>query len=164
MKISDAEARQILMKDIASSVQKVKTYISTKFPNKSLDQHQLKMLTDFAFNPGLSKFPVFVKAVVDKDWNTVAKEYKRYADGKELTDRNTKFYNTFIKPVLTKKSTSQGTSASTTKPAKSQPKPAASAQKPFKTGVDWMDNALKDDTYIHVVKPGDTLLAIALKH
>lgn len=36
--------------------------------------------------------------------------------------------------------------------------------KPFKTGVDWMDKALSGDTYIYVVKPGDTLLAIANKH
>jgi LysM repeat protein len=49
-----------------------------------------------------------------------------------------------------------------TKPT--QAKPTTSKPKPFKTGVDWMDNALKGDTYIHVVKPGDTLLAIALKH
>jgi GH24 family phage-related lysozyme (muramidase) len=146
MKISDAEARQILMKDIASSVQKVKTYISTKFPNKSLDQHQLKMLTDFAFNPGLSKFPVFVKAVVYKDWKTAANEYKRYAGQKELTDRNTKFYNLFLSPLLKQKTLSPTKEISPTKGL---------------TGVDWMDSAIKSGLY--KVRPGDQLLPIANK-
>lgn len=159
MKISDSEARKILKTDISKAETKVRNYIKTNFPGKSLDQTQLKMLIDFAFNTGLSKFPIFVNAVVNKDWKTAAKQYKRYAGGKELTDRNTKFYNTFLKPLLTKSSTSQTAQANPTKSS-----PAQAKSKPFKTGVDWMDNALKGDTYIHVVKPDDTLLAIALKH
>jgi GH24 family phage-related lysozyme (muramidase) len=149
LKISDAKAKQLLKTDLAKAEQIVKDHIAKNFPGKKLDQIQLKMLTDFAFNGGqrmLAKFPKFTAAVVNKDWKTASQSYKRYGGSKELTDRNTKFYNTFLKPLLSKtKST--------------QPKP-----KPFKTGVDWMDNALKGDTYIHVVKPGDTLLAIALKH
>jgi lysozyme len=100
MKISDTEAKRILKNDIANAEKKVKTYISTRFPGKSLDQTQLKMLTDYAFNPGLSKFPNFVKAVVNKDWKTASKEYKRYAGVKELTDRNKKFYDLFLAPLL----------------------------------------------------------------
>ena len=149
LKISDAKAKQLLKTDLAKAEQIVKDHVSKNFPGKKLDQIQLKMLTDFAFNGGpkmLSKFPKFITAVVNKDWKTASQNYKRYGGGKELTDRNTKFYNTFLKPLLSK-----------TKSTQAKPKP-------FKTGVDWMDNALKGDTYIHVVKPGDTLLAIALKH
>lgn len=100
MKISDAKAKQILMKDIADAEKKVRAYIADKFPGKSLDGNQLKMLTDYAFNPGLSKFPAFVKAVVAKDWKTAAQEYKRYAGSRELTDRNKKFYDLFLAPLL----------------------------------------------------------------
>ena len=100
MKISDVKAKEILKKDIADAEQKVKNYISSKFPGKTLDGNQLKMLTDYAFNPGLSKFPTFVKAVVMKDWKTASQEYKRYAGVQELTDRNTKFYNKFLAPLL----------------------------------------------------------------
>ena len=58
------------------------------------------MLTDYAFNPGLSKFPEFVKAVVNRDWKKASQEYKRYAGTKELTDRNQKFFDLFLAPLL----------------------------------------------------------------
>jgi GH24 family phage-related lysozyme (muramidase) len=109
MKISDAKAKEILKKDIADAERKVRNYISSKFPDKTLDQNQLKMLTDYAFNPGLSKFPNFVKAVVNKDWQTAAKQYKRYSGVKELTDRNTKFYNKFLAPLLSGSTSSKKT-------------------------------------------------------
>jgi len=111
MKISDTKAKDILKKDIADAERKVRSYISSKFPGKTLDQNQLKMLTDYAFNPGLSKFPTFVKAVVNKDWQTAAKEYKRYSGVKELTDRNTKFYNKFLAPLLNGKDTANSDSS-----------------------------------------------------
>jgi GH24 family phage-related lysozyme (muramidase) len=104
MKISDAKAKQILKQDIADAEKKVRDYIANKFPGKSLDANQLKMLTDYAFNPGLSKFPAFVKAVVMKDWTKASQEYKRYAGTKELTDRNKKFYDLFLAPLLSGKS------------------------------------------------------------
>lgn len=102
MKISDAKAKEILRKDIADAEAKVLRYIANKFPGKSLDQTQLKMLTDYAFNPGLSKFPTFVKAVVMKDWKLASQEYKRYAGDppKPLLDRNQKFYDKFLAPLL----------------------------------------------------------------
>jgi GH24 family phage-related lysozyme (muramidase) len=102
--ISDAKARAILKRDIADAEKKVRAYIANKFPGKQLDQNQLKMLTDYAFNPGLSKFPSFVKAVVTKDWQKAAQEYKRYSGTKPLTDRNRKFYNLFLAPLLGGKS------------------------------------------------------------
>jgi GH24 family phage-related lysozyme (muramidase) len=108
LKISDAKAKQFLKNDLAKAEQIVKDYISKNYPSKQLDQIQLKMLTDFTFNGGqkmLSKFPKFITAVINKDWKTASQNYKRYGGGKELTDRNTKFYNTFLKPLLNKKAT-----------------------------------------------------------
>ena len=114
MKITDAKAKEILKKDIADAEKKVRNYISNKFPGKTLDQNQLKMLTDYAFNPGLSKFPTFVKAVVNKDWQTASQEYKRYAGKLELTDRNKKFYDLFLAPLL------NGSTTAKEEPAKKQ--------------------------------------------
>lgn len=120
MKISDAKAQEILRKDIADAESKVKRYIANKFPGKSLDQTQLKMLTDYAFNPGLSKFPTFVKAVVMKDWKLAAQEYKRYAGDppKPLLDRNQKFYDKFLAPLL------KGGHSATSSTQKKVPTPA----------------------------------------
>lgn len=120
MKISDAKAQEILRKDIADAEAKVRRYVANKFPDKSLDQTQLKMLTDFAFNPGLSKFPTFVKAVVMKDWKTASQEYKRYAGDppKPLVDRNQKFYDKFLAPLL------KGGQVASTSTQKKVPTPA----------------------------------------
>jgi len=98
----ESKAEYHLKADLYDSINKVKEYVSQNFPGKVLDTDQLKMLTDIAFNVGsLRKFPTFTKAVVNKNWKEAVKHYKRYAGGKELTRRNTKFYDTFLKPKLT---------------------------------------------------------------
>jgi GH24 family phage-related lysozyme (muramidase) len=96
MKIPETKAISYLKNDLNSDESVVRNYVAKKFPGYTLDNDQLKMLVDFNYNPGLTKFPNLVKAVVTKDWNTAKKEYKRYAGGKELTDRNQKFYNLFL--------------------------------------------------------------------
>jgi lysozyme len=98
LKITEKKARELLKKDLVKFEQQVRDYISRNYSGKTLDTHQLQMLTDFAFNLGdLGKFPKFVKSVVYKDWETAKKNYKRYAGGKELTDRNKKFFDKFLK-------------------------------------------------------------------
>jgi len=98
-RITDAEAEQLLVQDIRDAEAKVNSYIQSNFPNiKKLSLLQKQMLTDFAYNPGLSKFPKFVNAVVTKDWKTANQEYKRYTGGREL-GRNQEFYNTFLSKV-----------------------------------------------------------------
>ncbi len=100
LKISEKKARELLKKDLVKFEQQVRDYVSRKFSGKTLDTHQLQMLTDFAFNLGdLGKFPKFVRSVVYKDWENAKKNYKRYAGGRELTDRNTKFFNKFLKNI-----------------------------------------------------------------
>lgn len=103
IKWPESKAEAQLKRDLAEAELKVKNYIAKKFPGKTLNSTQLKMLTDFAFNLGnLAEFPKFTAAVVNKDWKTASQNYKRYAGGKELTKRNTDFYNKFLKPLLTK--------------------------------------------------------------
>ena len=98
LKISEKKARELLKKDLVKFESQVRNYISRKFPGKVMNNHQIQMLTDFAFNLGdLDKFPKFVKAVVNQDWETAKKNYKRYAGGRELTDRNKKFFDKFLK-------------------------------------------------------------------
>lgn len=69
-----------------------------------LDNKQMEMLIDFAYNLGsLKKFPKFAESVFKKDWETARKEYKRkYTDAKgkkhEL-GRNAVYYNQFLKPM-----------------------------------------------------------------
>jgi GH24 family phage-related lysozyme (muramidase) len=96
MKIPETKAISYLKNDLKTDETAVKSYVAKNFPGYTLDNNQLKMLIDFNYNPGLGEFPKFVKAVVTKDWATAKKEYKRYAGGKELTDRNQKFYNLFL--------------------------------------------------------------------
>jgi GH24 family phage-related lysozyme (muramidase) len=96
MKIPETEAIKLLKKDLKYDESVVRDYVTKNFPKYKLDDEQVKMLIDYNYNVGLSKFPNFVKAVVTKDWDTAKKEYKRYAGGAELTDRNQKFYNLFL--------------------------------------------------------------------
>ena len=67
------------------------------------------MLTDYAFNPGLGKFPKFTKAVVDNDWEKAYMEMNRYAvlrdktgtvyEARLLERRNEAFYENFLRPL-----------------------------------------------------------------
>lgn len=97
--ITDSEAEQLLTQDIQAAETKVNSYIQSNFPDLTeLSLLQKQMLTDFAYNPGLSKFPKFVSAVITKDWDTVKQEYKRYFNGKEL-GRNKIFHDVFLSKI-----------------------------------------------------------------
>lgn len=101
---TDAKAEAQLIKDIASAESQLVRYISSKFPDKTLDANQKKILLDFIFNGGLgilNKFPKFTAAVVNKNWNVAAQQYKRYdGAGNELKKRNADFFRKFIQPNL----------------------------------------------------------------
>lgn len=69
-----------------------------------LSPRQQEMLMDFQFNlkGGIGSFPNFTKAVINRDWDTASKEYKRkYKNPKgvnvELKRRNEFFYDTYLK-------------------------------------------------------------------
>lgn len=101
IKWPETKAETQLKRDLQAAEDRVRAYVKKNFPGKTINDTQLKMLTDFAFNlGGLSKFPKFTAAVVNKDWKTASQNYKRYAGGKELTKRNNDFFNKFLKPLL----------------------------------------------------------------
>lgn len=96
---SNDTVTKLLTNDLAEANKHVHEYIKRKYKvSLVLSQKQNEMLTDFAFNlGGLEKFPKFTDAVLRNQWDIVKKEYKRHAGGKELTGRNTAFYNRFLK-------------------------------------------------------------------
>ena len=101
--ITDEEANRILIEDLEIAKQKVYSYIKSKYKvNIKLSLKQEEMLTEFAFNlGGLEKFPKFVNSILRNDLEVTNNEYKRHTGGKELTGRNTAFYNRYLKTSLT---------------------------------------------------------------
>ena len=61
-----------------------------------LSEKQKHILFDFAYNPGLSKFPTLTEAVLREDWDTVAQSFERFSAGEPLSYRNDTFYQTFL--------------------------------------------------------------------
>lgn len=97
--INDATASKLLQHDLTIANKQVHDYIHKKYKVKlpALDPKQEQILTDFAYNGVLEKFPKFVDAVLKNDEAKMKSEYKRYSGEKELVDRNQKFYDTFLK-------------------------------------------------------------------
>jgi len=97
--VTDSEINRMLTQDLETAKKSVEDYIEKRYKVKlMLEKNQQEMLVDFAFHLGsLDKFPEFTEAVLKKDWNTVKKEYKRHARGKELTGRNDSFYQRYLK-------------------------------------------------------------------
>lgn len=65
---------------------------------ENLSEKQKHILFDFAYNPGLSKFPTLTEAVLREDWDTVAQSFERFSAGEPLSYRNDTFYQTFLDP------------------------------------------------------------------
>jgi hypothetical protein len=96
--MSDADALKLLSYDLSVANKHVHDYITKVYKvNLMLTPKQEQMLTDFAYNGVLEKFPKFVDAVLKNDVVKMRSEYKRYSGGKELSDRNKQFFNTFLK-------------------------------------------------------------------
>lgn len=96
--LSDGAVERMFLADLASARRKayvdIKNMVGVQIP---LDAKQEEILTDYTFSMGtLKAFPKFVRAVLDKDWATASKEYKRAGAGKELA-RNKVFFNRYLK-------------------------------------------------------------------
>jgi 8-oxo-dGTP diphosphatase len=96
--LSDGAVERMFLADLASAKRKAYIEIKNMFGVQvPLDARQEEILVDYTFNLGTLKgFPKLVKAVLNKDWATVSKEYKRSAGGKEL-GRNKAFSNRYLK-------------------------------------------------------------------
>lgn len=97
--LSEQEAMLLLVKDIRIAEAAANRLIDGEFGAGTwakLSTPQKEMLTDFAFNGVLDKFPKFRKAVIENDVSTMKAQYKRYSKGKELTDRNAVFFDRYL--------------------------------------------------------------------
>ena len=77
--VSDKDVERLLRKDLERARKiahwDIEHMTKVKIP---LDQKQEEIFTDYAFNLGtLRGYPKFVRAVLNKDWTTAGKEYKR---------------------------------------------------------------------------------------
>jgi LysM repeat protein len=100
--LSDAEAENLLKRDLMNAENKVKTRIGEKEYNK-LDNKRKQMLIDIAFNVRdfslSSTFPKFIAGVIADDIDVMKKEYTR----KDLPERNRLFFDLFLKDRQFKK-------------------------------------------------------------
>ena len=102
--LTDKAVEEQLGQDLLSHAKKAKEIMGKYHGQEVWDKlpPQVKeMATDFAFNGVLKKFPKFRQALIDRDLETVKKEYKRYyktPDGvkHELKDRNEQFYKRYL--------------------------------------------------------------------
>jgi GH24 family phage-related lysozyme (muramidase)/LysM repeat protein len=103
MTITEQQATKFLIADLKKAAQQVIDVARKYGVDLTKSAHQLQMLTDFAFNLGVgglvSKFPIFLKSVLNNDWQTMRDHYKRYTDGSELSHRNNLFFNKFLSNV-----------------------------------------------------------------
>lgn len=107
--ISKDQADFILSKDLEKKYKQV----SKKIPNfKNLTPLEQALVTDFEFNVrgGIKSFPKMLKALQERDVQTLNKEYKRYMGSpmevknrsRPLKKRNETTYSTFIAPLTRK--------------------------------------------------------------
>jgi GH24 family phage-related lysozyme (muramidase) len=93
----------ILNKDLMAKEQSVAAYLKENHgvDFASLTPVKQVMLLDMHFNPGLNKFPKFVGAILNGDYETQGKEYKRFlTKGKKtypLVLRNQTFHNEYVR-------------------------------------------------------------------
>ena len=110
--ITEEEVHAILEADVEMHMQRANTYVDSHWGVgawKRLEPIQKQILTDYAYNPGLGKFPKFAEAIVNEDWEDAYAEMFRYAvirdedgnmtDIQPLEHRNQAFYDNFLKPL-----------------------------------------------------------------
>lgn len=103
--ISDSAAEKLLIADLSNAKRKVYSDIKKMFSVQvPLDFRQEEMLTDYTYNLGtLTGFPKFVRAVLNREWNTAKKEYVRsFKDSggeRHTLARNKAFFDVFLKNV-----------------------------------------------------------------
>lgn len=123
--LSKAEVDQLLDLDIRHAEVTAMNELDLKFGKGtflSLPEDMREMVTDYAFNigpgfahsrsqnlrsgrPGVSGFPKLMHAIVNQDYETAAKEYKRFfktpsGHRREVADRNKVVFHRYIQPRL----------------------------------------------------------------
>jgi len=98
--VTDVQATEMLKKDIQTAATRAKQITDFRFGPGAfdrLDNSKKEMLTDFAFNGVLGKFPKFLDGVVTGNDKEVKAQYIRHVNGKEMTGRNQAFANRYLK-------------------------------------------------------------------
>lgn len=100
--ITDEQANDLLIYDLNEEWDDAAQYIAAKHNAnmRELSPARQEMLVDMSFNPGITIFPKFTKAVVQGNWdpadkNSAVNQYKRMLNGKEL-GRNKHFYRRYF--------------------------------------------------------------------
>lgn len=89
--LTDEQANNAVVELGLSYMTQAKKVYDKKFQSGSWDKLSDKsksILTDFQYNPGLSKFPSFMKAFNEGNIDNAYKEYKRYSGKNPLISRN----------------------------------------------------------------------------
>jgi len=97
--LTNAQAIDMLKRDIGIAADRARQITDYKFGKgawERLDNTKKEMLTDFAFNGVLGKFPKFLDGVVTGNDAEVKAQYKRYVNGKEMKDRNQQFQQRYL--------------------------------------------------------------------
>lgn len=110
--LTDEGVHDLLRADVEEHMGRARTYVDSHFGNgawRALEPIKKQMLTDYAFNPGLGKFPKFTDAVVNNDWEKAYFEMNRYvvlrdqrgnpSEARLLSRRNEAFYENFLRPL-----------------------------------------------------------------
>jgi len=102
--ITEQQAVQLLYNDISAHALRAKAIVDKVYKPGTwmkLPVDVKLMFTELEYNPGLSQFPTFMKAVISNNWTGKAdsadKQYTRKTGKKSLTRRNNAFYNLFLK-------------------------------------------------------------------
>ena len=98
--ISDNDVTKLLLNDLTLANKAVHDHIKKLYKTDvALTQKQSEMLIDYAFNlkGGASAFPIFTRAVLDNDIKGMKAAYTRSAGKTPLKDRNTVFYDRYLK-------------------------------------------------------------------
>jgi len=89
--LTDQQVNDLLTNDLNVKIKSAKNVFDNENLNRKWDELNLEekiLLTDYQYNVGLTNFPKFIKALANKDKETMLEEYLRYSDGEPLGKRN----------------------------------------------------------------------------
>ena len=102
--LTEQQAVQLLYEDITKHALGAKAIVDKAYKPGTWMKLPIDvklMFTELNYNPGLSKFPTFMKAVMSNNWtgkpDSADRQYTRKTGKTSLTRRNNAFYNLFLK-------------------------------------------------------------------
>ena len=90
LQLTDEQQNKLFTKVFADSIiQTEKDLVDMGYDPSKLSEAEIALLADYTYNVGSVKvFPTFTNAIINKDYETARKEYKRKSGDKFLTKRN----------------------------------------------------------------------------